>query len=63
MKLFAAVTTDCCRRIYMVRPRARLARYIADQINAERSDNPQRTYKILFVPRKVGSLLAETVVL
>ena len=43
-----------CRRVYIVRSLPLLTRYIADQINAERSAGiTQKSYTILFVPRKV----------
>ena len=41
------------RRIYLVRARPAMVKYIADQINAERSSDCRRSYKILLVPRKV----------
>ena len=37
----------------MVRPEMVLMKYIADQINAEVNADVKRSYKILFVPRKV----------
>ena len=43
----------CNRRIYLVRPEMVLMKYIADQINAEVNSDTKRSYKILFVPRKV----------
>lgn len=37
----------------MVRPEMVLMKHIADQINSEINSGTKRTYKILFVPRKV----------
>lgn len=43
----------CEKRIYLVRPRVRLMRSIADQINAEKNAGHKRSYTILMVPRKL----------
>jgi len=42
-----------CRRIYMIRANPTLVKMVADQVNAERTANVVRTYKILLVPRRV----------
>ena len=47
-----------CRRVYIVRSLPALTRHIADQINSERSAGiTHKSYTILFVPRKVTSLM------
>ena len=38
----------------MVRPHMSVVNMIADQINGDKNLDIKRTYKILFVPRKVG---------
>jgi len=43
----------CHQRIYLVRPKVSTMKLIADQIKTERSKNEQRSYKIVFVPRKL----------
>ena len=37
-----------------MRPEMVLMKYIADQINSEVNSDAKRTYKILFVPRRVS---------
>lgn len=41
------------KRIYMIRANPTLVKTVADQINAERTSNIARSYKILLVPRRL----------
>ncbi|XP_059151428.1 vacuolar protein sorting-associated protein 33B-like [Physella acuta] len=43
----------CGKRLYLVRPRMLTMKYIADHINTEISEGHKRSYKIIFVPRKI----------
>ncbi|KAH9524585.1 Vacuolar protein sorting-associated protein 33B [Bulinus truncatus] len=43
----------CGKRIYLVRPHMVTMKYIADQINGEISKGEKRSYRIVFVPRKI----------
>lgn len=43
----------CEQRIYLVRPRMRTMKLIADHINGEKNHGASRKYKIIMVPRKL----------
>ncbi|NXH43802.1 VP33B protein, partial [Dicaeum eximium] len=42
----------CCRFCFLVRPRVRTMRFIADLINADKMSGRSRKYKIIFSPQK-----------
>ncbi|ELU18869.1 hypothetical protein CAPTEDRAFT_133058 [Capitella teleta] len=43
----------CDQRIFIIRPQMQSVKMIADQINADRSSNIKRAYRILMAPRKI----------
>ncbi|XP_048583700.1 vacuolar protein sorting-associated protein 33B isoform X2 [Nematostella vectensis] len=50
---YEKITLGCDKRIYLLRPRMVLTKYVADHINHDKRSHTSRQYKIVFAPRKM----------